>query len=233
MQIIPGVYQINGSPFGRHQNSYLVHAGGATLIIDSGDLAEGVCLPEVERNAARWGFRMEDASHLLVTHAHYDHSSDAAALQKRGLKVVASPATARSIAAADEMCIAFAIHRPFEPCQADVILDDNDELAVGDLRVRCIAAPGHTAGLVVFETRLNNEICWFSGDLLITTHAHAGVELPWTGSPDFDRRQYVETMRRLSGMACDHLFPGHGPAAIGCGRRVVEMAYTEALVKWR
>jgi hypothetical protein len=29
------------------------------------------------------------------------------------------------------------------------------------------------------------------------------------------------------------LLPGHGPAAIGCGRRLVEMAYTEALIRWR
>jgi hydroxyacylglutathione hydrolase len=233
MQIIPGVYLINGSPYGRHQNSYLVHAGGATLVIDSGDLVDAVCLPEVERNAARWGFRLEDASHLLVTHAHYDHSSDAAALQKRGLKVVASPATARSMAAGDEMTIAFTIHRPFEPCQADLILDDGSELAVGGLNVRCIAAPGHTEGLVVFEILLNREICWFVGDLFVTTQAHAAVELPFNGSPDFDRKQYVETMRRLSKLPCDHLFPGHGPAAIGCGKRVVEMAYTEALMKWR
>jgi glyoxylase-like metal-dependent hydrolase (beta-lactamase superfamily II) len=233
MQIIPGVYQINGSPYGRHQNSYLVHAGGAALVIDSGDLEDAACLPEVDRNAARWGFRLEDASHLLVTHAHFDHSSHAAALQKRGLKVVASPATARSMAAADEMCIAFAVHHAFEPCQADVVLDDGNILVVDDLRVRSIAAPGHTAGLVVYEILINQEVCWFVGDLLITTHAHTAVELPWTGSPDFDRGEYVRTLKKLAQLPCDHLFAGHGPAAIGCGKRVVEMAYTEALMKWR
>ena len=73
----------------------------------------------------------------------------------------------------------------------------------------------------------------FVGDLLITTHAHTAVELPWTGSPDFDRGEYVRTLKKLSQLPCDHLFAGHGPAAIGCGKRVVEMAYTEALMKWR
>jgi metallo-beta-lactamase class B len=233
MQIIPGVYLINGSPFGRHQNSYLVQAAGATVIIDSGDLDDAACLPEVERNAARWGFRLEDASHLLVTHAHFDHSSHAAALHHRGLMIVATSETARSMHAADEMCIAFAVHRVFEPCQADVVLADGEELSIANLRVRCIAAPGHTAGLALFEITLNREICWFVGDLLITTHAHMGVELPWTGSPDFDRGQYVRTMRRLVQMPCDHLFPGHGPAAIGFGKQVVETAYSEALQKWR
>src|SRR5512143_4141971 len=119
MQILPGIYLINGSPYGRHQNGYLVHAGSAVFLIDSGDLADAAVLPEVERNAARWGFQLEQASHFFVTHAHYDHSSHAAELQRRGIKVVTSPATARSMAAGDEMCIAFAVHRAFEPCKPD------------------------------------------------------------------------------------------------------------------
>lgn len=233
MQMIPGVYLINGSPYGRHQNGYLLHAEGCTFVIDSGDLEDAACLPEVEKNAARWGFKLEQASHLLVTHAHYDHASHAAQLQKRGLKVVASPETARSMAAADENCIGFAVHREFEACQADIVLHDDETLQLGGITVRCLAAPGHTAGLVIFEVLLNKERLWFVGDLLLTSHAHTQVELPWTGSPDFNRAQYVESLSRLVKLPCDHLFPGHGPAAISCGKRVLEMAYSAALTHWR
>src|SRR5919202_850777 len=55
MQILPGVYLINGSPYGRHQNGYLIRRDGATILIDSGDLEDAETLPEVERNAAGWG----------------------------------------------------------------------------------------------------------------------------------------------------------------------------------
>jgi glyoxylase-like metal-dependent hydrolase (beta-lactamase superfamily II) len=234
MQILPGIYLINGSPYGRHQNGYLVHRDGATLLIDSGDLHDAETLPEVERNAARWGFRLEEASHLLVTHAHFDHASHAAALQRLGLKIVASPETAEAIAAGDERCIGYAVHRVFEPCRADVVLTDGEELTVGGLRARCLAAPGHADGLVVYELLLGGERCWFAGDLLLTAHAHFSVELPWTGGPDCDRARYIRSLSRLLQLPpCDHLMPGHGPAAIGCGRRVVEEAYTEALRKWR
>ena len=58
MQILPGIYLINGSPYGRHQNTYLIHREGATLLVDSGDLNDAA-LPDVERYAARWGFRLE------------------------------------------------------------------------------------------------------------------------------------------------------------------------------
>ncbi len=234
MQILPGVYLINGSPYGRHQNSYLIHRDGATVLVDSGDLEDAETLPEVERNAARWGFRLEDASHLLITHAHFDHASHAAALRRRGIKIVASPATAEAISSGDERCIGHAVQRVFEPCPVDVVLQDGEELVVGRLRLRCLAAPGHADGLVIYEMVLDGERLWFVGDLLEAAHAHRWVSLPWTGGPDFHRARYIQSLARLLRLPpCDHLLPGHGPAAIGCGRRVLEMLYTEALVKWR
>lgn len=234
MQILPGVYQINGSPYGRHQNCYLVHAAGATVLIDSGDLQDASTLPEVERNAARWGFRLEQASHLLITHAHFDHASHAAELRRRGLQIVCSPDTAAAIAAGDERCIGYAVQRSFEPCPADLLLTDGEELAVAGLRVRCLAAPGHCAGLLIYEIELQGQRIWFTSDLLVARHAHAGVDLPWTGATDFDRAAYIASLARLLKQPpCDHLLPGHGPAAIGGGHRLIEMAYAEALQKWR
>lgn len=234
MQLLAGVYLINGSPYGRHQNGYLIHANGATVLIDSGDLHDAETLPEVERNAARWGFRLDQASHLLVTHAHFDHSSHAARLQQRGVKIVASPETAAAMAAGDERCIGYAVQRSFEPCQVDVLLHDEEELVVHGLRVRGIAAPGHCNGLMVYEVVLNGERLWFASDLLEAQHAHQWVNLPWTGAPDFNRSVYIESLARLlKRPPCDHLLPGHGPVAIGNGQRLLQMAYTEALLKWR
>jgi metallo-beta-lactamase class B len=234
MQILPGITLINGAPYGRHQNGYWVHHQGATLMVDSGDLHDALTLPEVERNAARWGFRLEQASHLLVTHAHFDHASHAAELQRRGLKIVASPETAEALAAGDDRCIGFEVQRTFEPCVADVILRDGETLSVGDLQIRCHAAPGHADGLVIFEIDLDGERLWFTGDLFEVRPALEWVNLPWTGDPNFDRAQYIASLARLRRLPRpEHVMPGHGPAAIGDGRRLLDMAYTEALVKWR
>jgi metallo-beta-lactamase class B len=234
MQILPGVYQVNGSPFGRHQNAFVISRDGAAIMIDSGDLEDAETLPEVERNAARWGIRIDSVSHLLVTHAHFDHASHAAALRRRGLKIVASPATAEAMLAGDDRCIGYAVQRVFEPCETDVVLQDDQELAIGGLRVRALATPGHTDGLVVYEIVLDGERCWFIGDLLEAMHAHRWASLPWTGAPDFDRARYIESLARLlQRPPCNHLFPGHGPVAIGCGWRPLQMVYTEALLKWR
>ena len=234
MQILPGVFQVNGSPFGRHQNGFLIQREDGCILIDSGDLEDASTLPEVERNAARWGIRLEDVTHLFITHAHFDHASHEAELRQRGMKVVASQPTADAMAAGDERCIGYAVQRNFTPCPTDIVIEDGQELRVGELQIRCLAVPGHTNGLVVYETILDGERLWFVGDLLEAAHAHRWVSLPWTGAPDFDRQKYIHSLTRLMKYpACDHLFPGHGPVAIGCGHNVIEMLYTEALVKWR
>lgn len=233
MQILPGIYLLNGSPYGRHQNGYLVRAGGATILVDSGDLEDAAVLPEVEGNARRWGLELSDASHLLVTHAHFDHASHAAELRRRGVKVVASRETSDAMAAGDDRCIGYAVHRAFEPCAADVVVDDGARWRVADLTVSCRLAPGHAPGMTVFETDIDGARCWFVGDLLLTQHAHRGVDLGWGSGPGFDRAAYLDSLRALKDLPCDHLFPGHGPPAIGCGRRVVEMAYTKAMTDWR
>jgi glyoxylase-like metal-dependent hydrolase (beta-lactamase superfamily II) len=141
MQILPGIYQVNGSPYGQHQNSYLIRRSGATVLVDSGDMHQPT-LHEVERNLMRWGVRVKEVTHLFVTHEHFYHASHAAELKRRGVKVVASPQAA-AMAAADERCIGYAVQREFEPCKVDDIIEDGATFTVGDLTLRCIAAPGH------------------------------------------------------------------------------------------
>ena len=233
MQIVPGVYQLNGSPYGRFHNGYLVHDGDTTIMIDSGDIGMQSCLPEIEHNAARWGFSIDQVSHLFLTHEHFDHASHAAAIQRRGVRVIASPTSAEAMAAGDARCLGWINCSTFEPCTADDVVRDGEERVIGGLAVRCIAAPGHCDGAVIYEIELNDEICWFVGDLVMTRLAHDGTDLGWTGAIDFDRAKAVQTLQSLVEMPCDHLFPGHGIPAIGCARNVLAAALSKALVEWR
>lgn len=233
MQITPDVYLINGYPYGHHQNGYLLKTPEALVVIDSGDLDDD-SFDTVVAACRRWGFAVEQVTHLLVTHAHFDHSSHAARLRHLGAKIVASADTAEAMAAGDDRCIGYAVSRDFEPCATDIIAEDGKTLELGGVMIRPIEAPGHTRGLMVFDVALHGERLWFCGDLLKGGTECASVELGWPGSPDLDRPLYLETLRRLVHLPpCDLLLPGHGPAGIGIGKRLVDMAYTKAMVEWR
>lgn len=232
MQIVPGVYLVNGFPYGLHQNGYLVRAGDATIMIDSGDLG-GESFDTVQRNCQRWGVDLSQVSHLLVTHAHYDHSSHASRSRQMGAKIVASRDSAEAMAAGDERCIGYAVNREFEPCETDIVVEDGQILEIGEIAIRCIAAPGHANSLMVFEIVLNDERLWFVGDLIIVGPEYQTVQLGWAGGPDYDPPTYLETLRKLKDLECDTLLPGHGPPGIGLGKQLIEKAYTKAMLELR
>ncbi len=232
MQILPGLYLINGHAYGRHQNGYLLRGRGAAIVIDSGDL-EDDSFPTVEAGLRRWGLAPSEVTHLLVTHAHFDHSSHAARFRRLGAKIVASADTAEAMAAGDDRCIGYAVGQRFEPCETDLVVHDGETVDLGGVAIRCIAAPGHAEGLMVFETIINGERLWFPGDLLKVGLECEDVQLGWAGGPDYDRATYLETLRKLAHMECDTLLPGHGHPGLGLGKRLIEMAYTKAMLEWR
>lgn len=232
MQILPHVYLINGFPYGRHQNSYLLDLGGTLVMVDSGDL-ETPAYEAVERHARIWGFDLSQVSTMLVTHAHYDHSSHAARLQRLGARIVANQDCADAMASGDDRCIGYAVHQVFEPCRVDQVVRDGEELVIGGVPIRCIEAPGHANSCTVYDVLLDAHHLWFVGDVLLVGPQCESVELGWGGGPDYHRPTYLETLRKLAHMPCDTLFPGHGPAGIGQGKKLLEMGFTKALVEWR
>jgi glyoxylase-like metal-dependent hydrolase (beta-lactamase superfamily II) len=232
MQILPDVYLANGFPYGQHQNGYLVRLDDTLIMVDSGDL-ETDTFERVRRNCSMWGIELDQITHLFVTHAHFDHSSHAHLLQGMGVAVVANEDGAHALATGDERCIGYAVHRQYTPCQVDHVVRDGALFPVGDAQVRCITAPGHANSCMVYEITLDGRRLWFVGDVILTGPECQSVELGWNGGPDYHRPTYLQTLQRLCHMECDCLFPGHGPPCIGNAKRLVEMAYTKALMEWR
>jgi len=181
------------------------------------------------------GIDVEEVSHLLVTHAQFDHASHAARLRRHGVQVVANREGGEALVKGDDRCVGYAVHGVFEPCTVDRVVSDGERLAIGGVEIRCLEAPGHADSCVIYEVHLRAERLWFGGDVINVGVECQSVELGWNGGPDYRRATYVETLRRLAKLPCDHLFPGHGPACIGDGHRLVDMAYTLAMMelRWR
>ena len=230
MQIVPNVFLVNGFPYGQHQNSYVVRLGDALVMIDSGDLLTDT-FSLVQSNCTIWNIRLSQLSYLFLTHAHFDHASHAAKIQRMGARIVANQDGAEAVASGDDRCIGYAVHRSFQPCKVDRVVHDGEEIEISGSIIRCIEAPGHANSSVIYEVILDGRRLWFVGDVILTGQECQSVELGWNGGPDYDRRAYRATLARLCHMECDCLFPGHGPPCLGNGKRLVEMAYTKAKAK--
>jgi glyoxylase-like metal-dependent hydrolase (beta-lactamase superfamily II) len=83
---------------------------------------------------------------VVETHGHWDHIQAVPAVREAGISVAVTSADAGMLPS------------------YDLILDDDEILQVGDLRLRTLATPGHTPGSICFAVEGTNLL--FSGDTL-------------------------------------------------------------------
>jgi glyoxylase-like metal-dependent hydrolase (beta-lactamase superfamily II) len=123
---------------------------------------------------------------VLTTHGHWDHIQAVTALRDEGIEV--------GIAAADaEMLPSY-----------DFVIADDDVYEVGDLRLRAIHTPGHTAGSTSFL--LEGSPLLFTGDTLFP----GGPGNTSTEGASFEQ-ELASIDRRLFTLPADLLvLPGHG-----------------------
>lgn len=144
-------------------------------------------------------------SHILVTHAHRDHSAGAARLaQMTGAPVLAfggatagrSPLMQR-LAAQGLVGGGEGLDHGFRP---DILLRDGDRVATAAGEILALHTPGHAGGHLCFA--------WagalFSGDIV----------MGWTSTlispPDGDLTDYLRSLARIRDFGACRLYPAHG-----------------------
>ncbi|MFC6952343.1 MBL fold metallo-hydrolase [Halorubellus litoreus] len=142
--------------------------------------------------------------YAVDTHIHADHISGARELANEVESVEAAyPQASLDRGAA------------FDP---DVVLEDGDELAVGDVAVQAVFTPGHTTGMTSY---LVDDAALFTGDFLFTESvARPDLEDGDEGAPDAARLLYdsLQTLREFDDdvvVAPGHFSDAATPAADG------------------
>lgn len=184
----------------RGTNTYLLGTG-ALAVIDPG--------PDDDAHLAALMAAIGDApvSHVLVTHAHLDHSALAPRLAARtGAPVLAfgGPTAGRrpdmaALAARGGLGGGEGVDAGFRP---DRCLCDGAAVTGDGWEVTALHTPGH----------FGNHLCFAWGDAVFTGDTVMGWSTTLISPPDGDLTDFMAALARLGGRGDRVWYPGHGGA---------------------
>ncbi len=180
----------------------LTFTGTNTYIVGTGDVAVIDPGPDdaAHFHALQVALRGERVTHILITHAHKDHSALARKLKAAtGAPLYAKDAY-RAAPAWEEQKAA-----PRESADLDFmpdhLLQDGEKISGHGVTLEAIATPGHTANHMAFA--LNHDVL-LSGDHLMA----------WATSviapPDGSMRAYMHSLKKIGARSWQIIWPGHG-----------------------
>jgi len=213
-QVAPGLRQVlapNPSPMTLHGTNTWIVGEGRVAVIDPG--------PALPAHLAAILAALgpgETVSHILVTHAHLDHSPLARPLaEATGAPVLAfgdalagrSPVMARLVGAGGGE----GVDTGFVP---DEMLADGAEVAGDGWALTALHTPGH----------FGNHLSFAWGERLFTGDQVMGWSSSLISPPDGDVAHYMASLDRLAAAQAQVAHSGHGPDIADPAARIAELA---------
>jgi hydroxyacylglutathione hydrolase len=176
-------------------NGYLVETAEGNFLIDA---PEGISDWIAQR-----GVRVDD---VLLTHQHYDHVMDAAALQAAGAKLYALEDYSKELTL-ETPARSWGLPISVKPYTVDrKIVIDGAPLEIAGVKMMLAHVPGHSPDSVTFY--LADQGVLFSGDTLFAQSV-GRADLPGGSMPQL----LDKISKHLLTLPEDtKVFPGHGPS---------------------
>ncbi|MEC7839193.1 MAG: MBL fold metallo-hydrolase [Chlamydiota bacterium] len=139
---------------------------------------------------------------IILTHSHWDHIGDVAALKKKyGIPVSIHELDASNLQ--NPGSDGLPMISPIEGCVPDAFFDEDDKIAIGELSFVVIHTPGHTPGGVCFYCEAEGVL--LSGDTLFK-QSIGNLSFP-TAQPD----KMWDSLKKLENLPpATRVYPGHG-----------------------
>ena len=147
-----------------------------------------------------------DITHILLTHSHFDHVGGLGEIKEETQAPIYIHPEAIDTLRNTTMSAGFFGVRIPEPPAPDELLNDNQIIEVGELKLEVLYTPGHAPGHVCFYISEYNII--FDGDVLFQGSI-GRFDLP---GGDFKRLMKSINERVMTLPDETKVFPGHGPA---------------------
>ena len=238
MRITNNIYMLSGSHFAAGDTRILgdvygIRTAQGVILIDSGASEIG---PAVLRETLAYFDVAEPVTHLILTHAHWDHCGGAKELQEAGAKVAVGQEDAVycTNGGVKGMYTPFDNEQLFPAFKPDIIIGGDQTMEINGLLFEFIKIPGHTPGSIAVRVAVDGKTALFTGDALQPDGIFLNdVSLGWQGDPAFSRADIVDSMMKLMKYETDLILPGHGKMCLRNGTKVLRQAAQRAFLTLR
>lgn len=197
---LPGVYLSAAN-----ESVYVIECGDKGVLVDSGFHHN---VDDHLENFESAGVILEKIEAILVTHYHVDHTGGLDRVKKRlNCPVFAHKNSVEIIESGDKAATAASMPYigwdfPYPSCKVDEVIEDGDEIRVGDVAFRVVHLPGHTPGCTgyLWDGKL------ITGDVLFSLGNLGWGDVHW----GTNYQDLIETMRRIADLNPEFLLPTHG-----------------------
>ncbi len=193
-------------------NCYLIKVNSGFILVDTGSPSGRADLEKALLNA---GCTPGDLKLIVLTHGDFDHTGNAAILQKMfAVPIAMHAADAGMVEWGDMFCsrkksnpllnilaaalFGFGKSKRFKP---DLLVDEGFDLSIYGLEAQILHIPGHSGGSIGILTADGELIC---GDLF------ENVKAPALNSIMDDLKEAAASIEKLRGYDIHIVYPGHG-----------------------
>jgi metallo-beta-lactamase class B len=202
-KIIGNVYYVGSNDLA----TFLITTPDGHILINSGFERT---VPLIQRSVESLGFQITDVKILLASHAHSDHVAGHALLQKvTGAKVYVMRRDDQVVASGGKGQYLYTTDR-WEPCQVDRVLEDRDEVKLGDVTLVARLTPGHTRGCTTWTWRVEEGGKKYDIVVIGSPNVNPGFQLADNEYYPEIAADFAKTFDVLKSLPCDVFLGAHG-----------------------
>lgn len=179
---------------------YLIKFGENAALVDAGC---GHGQDRLFENIEQCGVQTRQIQYLLITHCHFDHTGGISGVRARcGCQVVAHELDARFLEEGNDIVTGAKWYgSTLTPTEIDIKLKGpQDEIELGEGRIRAIHVPGHSPGSLVYLTESEGLKVLFAQDV----HGPINEEILLS-----NREDYLMSLNLMISLGADILCEGH------------------------
>lgn len=202
-QVIGNVHYVGSQALA----TYLITSSDGHILINSG-FEETV--PLIKASVESLGFKMTDVKIILASHAHSDHVAGHALLQQlTGAKVYVMRGDHDVIASGGQGQYLYTDSR-WKPCAVDRVLDDGDEVKLGNVKLVARLTPGHTRGCTTWIWQVADGDKKYDVVVIGSPNVNPGYRLVENKSYPEIADDFAKTFAVLKKLPCDIFLGAHG-----------------------